>query len=102
NQTHEEFKDKWKTDWGFQANNLLMSEHVGTHTDAIFEYDSEGPTLEESPLEFYYDTAICVDLAPYIESDDEIISAEKMEKAVAASAVTIERGDIVLLHCGYG
>src|SRR5699024_8813847 len=61
-----------------------------------------GPTLDESPLEFYYGTAVCIDLAPYIESDDEMVSAQKLEDAVEASSVTIQEGDIVLLHCGYG
>lgn len=102
NQDHEEFKQKWKTDWGFQAHNLLMSEHVGTHTDAIFEYDPDGPNLTESPLEFYYGPAVCIDVEPYLESDEEMLSAEKLREAIAASGQEIRRGDIVLLHFGYG
>ena len=43
NQTHEEFKETWKTSCGFEAHNLLISEHCGTHTDAVFEYDESGP-----------------------------------------------------------
>ena len=39
NQTHDEFKKVYKTELGFEAHNLLISEHAGTHTDAVFEYD---------------------------------------------------------------
>ena len=61
NQTHEEFKIIWKTACGFEAHNLLISEHCGTHTDAVFEYDESGPHLDESPLEYWYGDAVCVD-----------------------------------------
>ena len=54
NQTHEGFKEKWGTKVGFEAHNWLMSEHTGTHIDAIFEYDPNGPTLDRTPLEWWY------------------------------------------------
>lgn len=102
NQTHDEFKDKWKTHCGFEAHNLLISEHVGTHTDAIFEYEPAGPKLDESPLSFYYGPAVCVDVEPFVESDVELLSEEKLLAAVAASGQEIRRGDVLLLHFGYG
>ncbi|MGH2968671.1 MAG: cyclase family protein [Solirubrobacteraceae bacterium] len=63
NQDHDGFKEIWKTDTGFYARNILMSEHTGTHTDAIVEYDPDGPSLSETPLEFYYGSAVCLDLS---------------------------------------
>ncbi|BCW86416.1 cyclase family protein [Paenarthrobacter ureafaciens] len=102
NQTHEEFTQKWKTKCGFEAHNLLISEHVGTHTDAIFEYAPDGPKLHESPLAFYYGPAVCIDVEPWVESDIELLSKEKLLASVEASGQEIRRGDVLLLHFGYG
>src|SRR3954452_3636109 len=33
----------------FLARNLLISEHTGTHTDAIYEDDPDGPPLDAPP-----------------------------------------------------
>lgn len=100
NQTHDEFKEIWKTSCGFEAHNLLISEHCGTHTDAIFEYDENGPHLDESALSFWYGPAVCLDVSSV--QYPEYITAESLEASVAASGITINRGDIVLLYTGYG
>jgi kynurenine formamidase len=66
NQTHEEYeeyKERWHCDFGFEAHNWLLSEHTGTHTDAIFEYAANGPTLDDIRLEYYYGSATCLDVS---------------------------------------
>jgi kynurenine formamidase len=100
NQTHDEFKEIWKTSCGFEAHNLLISEHCGTHTDAVFEYDESGPHLDESPLSYWYGPAICLDLAPM--TADTWITEEMLRESLDRSGLAIERGDIVLMHTGYG
>lgn len=100
NQTHEGFKKRWATDFGFQAHNWLMSEHTGTHTDAIFEYDPGGATLDDMPLEYYYGPAICLDIS-HIRHPDYMTSGV-LEAALAASGQEIRAGDIVLLYTGHG
>jgi kynurenine formamidase len=100
NQTHDEFKQIWKTSCGFEAHNLLISEHCGTHTDAIFEYDEEGPPLDESPLSYWYGSAVCLDVSSV--RFPEWITEETLEAAQAQSGLEIKSGDIVLLHTGYG
>jgi kynurenine formamidase len=100
NQTHEEFKEIWKTSCGFEAHNLLISEHCGTHTDAVFEYDEAGPHLDESPLSYWYGPAICLPLAPL--TADRWITEEMLRESLESSGLSIERGDIVLMHTGYG
>jgi len=84
NQTHDGFKERWGTDFGFRAHNWLMSEHTGTHTDAIFEYDPAGASLDEMPLEYYYGEAICLDVSDVRHPD--WITAEVLERAEAASS----------------
>ena len=100
NQTHAEYRDRWHTEFGFEAHNWLLSEHTGTHADAIFEYDESGPTLDAMPLEFYYGSAIALDVTG--TRYPEYIDAGVLEAAEAAVSVQIERGDIVLLYTGHG
>lgn len=100
NQTHDGYKDRWHTDFGFEAHNWLLSEHTGTHADAIFEYDPSGATLDTMRIEYYYGSAVCLDVSNV--RHPEYITADRLEAADNASAESIGRGDIVLLYTGHG
>jgi kynurenine formamidase len=100
NQTHEQFRTIYNTNLGFEAHNLLISEHAGTHTDAVFEYDPHGPTIDKSPLEYYYGEAICLDLRS-VQYPNYITPAD-LDAALSQSGQEIRRGDTVLLYTGYG
>jgi kynurenine formamidase len=100
NQTHDEFIERWGTGVGFEAHNWLMSEHTGTHTDAIFEYDAAGPTIDQTPLEYYYGDAVCLDVSTV--RYPKYITQAALEDALTASELDIRRGDIVLLFTGHG
>lgn len=99
NHTHTESVERLGAQMPFRSHNLLMSEHTGTHTDAIFEYDETGPSLSESPLEFYYGTAVCLDVS-HVRYPD-YITGEVLRAAEASSPAKIEQGDIVLLYTGH-
>jgi len=84
---------------GFSARNLLISEHGGTHSDGVWEYNPEGPTIDNMPLDYFWGSAICIDLSHirypnYFEPRD-------LEEAVARSGQEIKPGDIVLLYTGH-
>jgi kynurenine formamidase len=100
NHTHDSFKERWKTSVGFEAHNWLMSEHTGTHTDAIFEYDRTGPTIDQTLLEFYYGEAICLDISKVRYPN--FITAEVLQAALARTKLQIRRGDTILLNTGHG
>jgi kynurenine formamidase len=100
NQTHDEFKHIHKTEMGFEAHNLLISEHAGTHTDAVFEYDRNGPTIDKSPLEYWYGEAICLDVSAIQYPD--YLTPEVLRAALDASGQEIRMGDTVLLYTGVG
>lgn len=100
NQTHEGFMKRWDTTFGFQAHNWLLSEHTGTHTDAIFEYDPKGATLDDMPLEYYYGSAICLDVSHI--RHPEYITEAVLKEALQKSGQEIRVGDIVLLYTGHG
>jgi kynurenine formamidase len=84
----------------WEAHNLLISEHTGTHTDAIFEYDGDGPPLDEIRLEYYYGDACCVDVS-HVRYPDHL-TAEVLAAADEAAGSLIREGDIVLLYTGHG
>lgn len=110
NQTHDEFKQKYGTADGFYARNLLISEHVGTHTDATIEYDPDGRPLDRIPLEYYYGSAVCLDLShvSFTSPDPDgtgsagVADVQLAEQKLAAMGESIKPGDIVLAWFDYG
>jgi kynurenine formamidase len=110
NQDHEGFRRQWKTNNGFYARNLLISEHCGSHTDAIVEYDEGGPSLTETPLEYYWGDAVVLDLSEVRFQDpdpegsgyatEDVVRAA--EEKLAAAGEEIRPGDIVFGWFDYG
>lgn len=110
NQDHEGFRTIWKTDPGFAARNLIISEHCGTHTDAIYEYDAQGPKLDEVPLEYHWGEAVVLDVSEVKfqnpDPDGKGYANEtvirRAEERLNEKGEEIRRGDIVLLWFDYG
>lgn len=110
NQDHEGFRTQWKTDAGFAARTMVLSEHAGTHVDAIYEYDADGPTLDKMPLEFFWGEAVCLDMrhVQFQDPDPEGVGfAGADEVAIAERKLQdfgeeIKPGDIVLLWYDVG
>jgi len=97
NMTHEEAKRI--VGFEFATNNLLINEHGPTHSDAVYEYDPAGKTIDEMPLEYFYGPAICLDVS--FVSPDDYIRTRDLQEALDRAGLHIERGDIVLLHTGH-
>lgn len=97
NISHEECKKQ--IGFEFATNNLLINEHGPTHSDAIYEYDPKGPTIDEMPLEFFYGPAICLDVSHI--SPDAYISPADLDRALRKASLEIQEGDIVLLYTGH-
>jgi kynurenine formamidase len=110
NQDHDQFRTIWKTDAGFKARNLILSEHAGTHVDAILEYDRDGPSIEQMPLEFFWGEAVCLDLSevhfknpdPDGEGWATTETIQRAEQRLADAGERIRAGDIVLCWFDYG
>lgn len=100
NMTHEENqRSTGSKTLGFSARNLLISEHGGTHVDAIWEFLPEGPTIDKMPYEFFFGDAICIDLSHvrypnYIEPKD-------IQEALTKAGLEIRKGDIFLMYTGH-
>lgn len=100
NMTHEEnMQVIGSKTLGFSARNLLISEHCGTHSDAIWEFDPNGPTLNQMSLDYFWGSAICLDVS-FVPASRKI-TPEDLEKALRNSGQEIRQGDIVLLRTGH-
>ncbi|MEF9935093.1 MAG: cyclase family protein [Clostridium sp.] len=100
NQTHEQnMEATGSKTLGFYARNILMSEHCGTHSDAVIEYKPGGPSMEQMPIEYFWGSAICVDLT-HIRYPD-YIEVKDLEEAVKKSGQEIRKGDIFLMYTGH-
>jgi kynurenine formamidase len=100
NQTHEKnMKDTGSKTLGFAARNMLISEHGPTHSDAVWEYEPSGPTIEKMDLHLFWGDALCVDVShirypQYIEIDD-------LKTALDRHHLTLQKGDIFLMYTGH-
>lgn len=84
NQTHEEsMKASGSKTLGFYARNLLISEHCGTHSDAVLEQMPGGMDIVEMPMKCFWGSAICVDLRHKRYPD--YIEVKDLEEAVRKS-----------------
>ncbi len=100
NMTHEDnMKTTGSKTLGFSARNLLISEHGGTHCDAVWEYKPSGETIENMPLEYFWGSAICVDLS--FVTADRYIEPKDLEEALCLSGQELKRGDIFLMYTGH-
>jgi kynurenine formamidase len=99
NQTHAGWRERYGTKAGFEAHNWLLSEHTGTHTDAVLEYLEDGASIEEMSLDYFCGDAICLDLSA--TRYPKYITPAALEAALARSGQEIRRGDIVLLYTGH-
>ncbi len=109
-QDHEEFRRVHKTDPGFYARSLVMSEHTGTHVDGINEYDPDGPAVNEMPLEFFWGEAVCLDMShvKFCDPDPDgqgyagVQAVREAEEKLHQSGEDIRPGDICLLWYDQG
>lgn len=97
NITHEESLKKFG--FMFSTNNLLINEHGPTHTDALYESNPHGQTIEKASLDHFVGRGICLDVSKV--PDDRFITADILRQAQQDSGLTIRRGDIVLLYTGH-
>jgi arylformamidase len=58
---------------------IRMSVHNGSHADAVFHFDKNGPTIDESRLETYFGRAVVIDLTKsLIDAERDIITIDHL------------------------
>lgn len=83
----------------FATNNLLLSEHGPTHTDAPYEYDPRGDTIDRVDLNRFFGPAHGVDVSNV--SPDAFITRRDLQSALDRHGFSLTKGDIVMLHTGH-
>lgn len=97
NISHEESLKKFG--FMFATNNILINEHGPTHTDALYESNPNGTTIEKTDLHNFIGAAICLDVS--FVKETEFITEKILTEALHKSGLTIEPKDIVLLYTGH-
>src|SRR2546421_6903907 len=64
---------------------IRMSVHNGTHADAQFHFEKDGPTIDQANLETYVGRAAVVDLSRHFAgADQELITMEHLGPSAEA------------------
>lgn len=97
--THEEWEGIEESPVVSPAvNRLVLSEHSGTHVDALNHMGREqrGQSIETMPLTTFYTPGLCLDLSE--KRPGELIETADLERALEAAGQEIHPGDTVLLY----
>jgi kynurenine formamidase len=80
------------------VNRLTLSEHTGTHVDAINHMARQyrGQSIDTMPLTMFYTEGICLDLS--LKIPGALIEPTDLERALRESRLAICGGDTVLLY----
>jgi kynurenine formamidase len=80
------------------VNRIEMSEHTGTHVDALNHMAPEyhAQSIDTMPLSMFYTEGICLDLSH--KGLNELIEIVDLQKALDKDALEIHKGDTVLLY----
>jgi kynurenine formamidase len=97
NISHEESLKK--VGFMFSTNNLIISEHGPTHTDAPYEYDPSGATVDQLDLKRFFGSAVCLDVSQV--KPNEFITKAILVAALENTNYVISHGDIILLYTGH-
>jgi kynurenine formamidase len=80
---------------GWNARNLQLYSHAGTHMDAPIHFGIEGPTIDEFTIQDLHGRAWVVNLEP-------VLPRQQIElRHLGAVSEKIEPGDIVLFRTGW-
>lgn len=85
----------------YTTKTLQFCDHGPTHVDSFAHYGPGGATIDEMALDYFYGPAKAIAVTKYDGSEDTYIEPEDFQEACERDGVTIEEGDIVLIHTGH-
>ena len=95
---------KWVKRMAFEGVNAQLissTNHIATHLDSPCHFYDPGSDIAGIPLETLVGPACVVDLTQFGIGDYQIYGPEHFEKWEEKTGITIERGDILIIHTGY-
>lgn len=96
--THEEWEgDENASSYTPSVLKLEMSEHTGTHVDALSHMGKKyvGQSIDTMPISMFYTEGICLDFR--YKGLSELITSAELAASVKDSGLTIKEGDTVLI-----
>ncbi len=99
--THEESSRKFHGKFSFQAMSIHLSDHTGTHVDALNHYVStpDAPSIDLLPLERFFTEAVCVDFSQV--PPRTFIEPGHIEGELGRLGLDIREGDTFLYYTGH-
>ena len=100
--THEEWDgDENPATQTPSVHQITMSEHTGTHVDALNHMDRKnvGESIDKMPLSMFYTEAICLDFSH--KGLQELITTEELQQACETANLSIKSGDTVLIYTNH-
>jgi kynurenine formamidase len=95
---------KWVKRLAFEragGQELTSTLHVGTHLDAPAHFLSGGKFVADLPIEWLVGPACVVDLERLGVGDYDVYGPEQFERWEEETGITIEPGDVLVIHTGY-
>jgi len=86
---------------GVNAQYIATTNHIATHLDSPLHFHDPGPDVAGIPIGQLVGPACIVDLQPFGIGDYGIYGPEHFEQWERKTGITIERGDILVIHTGY-
>jgi kynurenine formamidase len=98
--THEETAPRFEGGFSFQTTGFMLNDNGPTHVDSFSHLDPDpsAETIEQMSLDLFYGPAVCLDVTGFAPRTD--ITADDLDRVEAASPVSLEPGDILLLYTG--
>jgi len=98
--THEETAPRFDSGFSFQTKGFLLNDNGPTHVDSFSHLDPDpsAETIDRMPLELFYGSAICIDVAGAEPRTD--IGVDRVERGLSDAELDVRPGDIVLFHTG--
>src|SRR5262245_62677342 len=98
--SHAETAPRFDSGFSFQTKGFMLNDNGPTHVDSFshLDPDPDAQTIDQMSLDLFYGPATCLDVSDVGAAND--ITAEHLDAAQDAVDVSVERGDILLLHTG--
>lgn len=98
--SHDETVSKFEGGMSYQTKGIILNDNGPTHVDSFSHLDPApgAESIDEMPLDLFYGPAKCIDVSEVPARTD--ITPDQLDRAVSASGLTIEPGDIVLFYTG--
>jgi kynurenine formamidase len=98
--THAETAPRFDSGFSFQTKGLMINDNGPTHVDSFshLDPDPQALTIDQMGLDLFYGPAVCLDVSSVPPRSD--ITSEHLDAAEAQNGVSVEPGDIMLLHTG--